>query len=309
MKKSLIGVLASLALMLGACGGGTEDNTENGGESSSSDSGEQLKVAVIPAQSAGEMQDGLDALENTLNESMDRGVAVDHYPSYNAVVEALNFGRIDLAYLGPLTYVIANEESGAQAILTQEIGGKPYYHSYIISHVDKPWDSLDEMLEQPGDVNFAFGSVSSTSGSLMPGLELRDRGVFESEENNDFQSVRYTGSHDVTANAVANKKVDAGAIDSAIYNELVEAGTIDESKVKKIWQSDQIYQYPWAARSGMSDEVKQQFQDAFTAIEDEQILEIFGGASAFVETDHSHYKDIAQAAADFGMLNMDSVEE
>ncbi|SFL74546.1 phosphate/phosphite/phosphonate ABC transporter substrate-binding protein [Salibacterium qingdaonense] len=308
MKKPLIGVFASFVLMLGACGGGTEGEAGNEG-SSSSDSGEQLEVAVIPAQSAGEMQDGLDALETTLNESMDSGVSVDHYPSYNAVVEALNFGRIDLAYLGPLTYVIANEESGAEAILTQEIDGKPYYYSYIISHVDKPWNSLDEMLEQPGDVNFAFGSVSSTSGSLMPGLELRDRGVFESEENNEFASVRYTGSHDVTANAVVNNKVDAGAIDSAIYNELVEAGTIDESNVKKIWQSDQIYQYPWAARSGMSDELKQQFQDAFTSIEDEQILDIFGGASAFVETDHSSYEDIAQAASDFGMLNMNSVEE
>ncbi|MGY4689924.1 phosphate/phosphite/phosphonate ABC transporter substrate-binding protein [Salibacterium sp. K-3] len=312
MKKSLIGMVASAALLLGACGG-EDDAEENagqeGGNGGSSNSGEALEVAVIPAQSAGEMQDGLDALEGVLNDSIDQEVKVEHYPSYNAVVEALNFGHIDLAYLGPLTYVIANAESGAEAILTQEIDGKPYYYSYIISHVDQPWDSLDEMLEEPGEVDFAFGSVSSTSGSLMPGLELRDRGVFESEDENDFASVRYTGSHDVTANAVQSQEVDAGAIDSAIYNELVDEGTIDDSKIKKIWESDQLYQYPWAAREGMSDDLKQQFQDAFTSIEDEEILDIFGGASSFVETDHSHYEDIAQAAEDFGMLNMDTVED
>ncbi|MFZ4452498.1 phosphate/phosphite/phosphonate ABC transporter substrate-binding protein [Salibacterium aidingense] len=305
MKKWLTTLTASSLLVLGGCGDVGEEEDKGGGESS----GEALEVAVIPAQSAGEMEDGLDALESSLNESMDREVEVDHYPSYNAVVEALNFGHIDLAYLGPLTYVIANEESGAEAIVTQEIDGQPYYYSYIISHVDQPWDSLDEMLEQAGEVDFAFGSVSSTSGSLIPGLELRDRGVFESEEDHDFASVRYTGSHDVTANAVANQEVEAGAIDSAIYNELVDEGVIDDSEIKTIWESEQLYQYPWAVPEGMDEETKQQFQDAFTSIEDEEILEIFGGASSFVETDHSNYESIAQAAEDFGMLNMESIED
>ncbi|MDQ0299237.1 phosphonate transport system substrate-binding protein [Salibacterium salarium] len=301
MKKWTMALVATSFLLLTACG---ESNEEEQGESS-----DPLEVAVIPAQSSGEMSDGLNALETSLNESMDQEVNVDHYPSYNAVVEALNFERIDLAYLGPLTYVIANEESGAEAILTQEVGGEPFYYSYIISHVDQPWDSLDEMLEQSEEVDFAFGSVSSTSGSLIPGLELRDRGVFESEEENEFASVRYTGSHDVTANAVQTQDVQAGAIDSAIYNELVEDGTIDDSQIKKIWESDQLYQYPWAVPQSMDDDTKQQFQDAFTKIEDEEILEIFGGASAFVETDHSNYESIAQAAEDFGMLNMESIEE
>ncbi|RSL33265.1 phosphate/phosphite/phosphonate ABC transporter substrate-binding protein [Salibacterium salarium] len=294
MKKWTIALVVSSLLILGGCGESDD---------------EPIEVAVIPAQSSGEMDGGLSALETSLNESMEQEVAVEHYPSYNAVVEALNYGRIDLAYLGPLTYVIANEESGAEAILTQEIGGEPYYYSYIISHVDQPWDNLDEMLEQSGEVDFAFGSVSSTSGSLMPGLELRERGVFESEDEHDFASVRYTGSHDVTANAVATQDVQAGAIDSAIYDELVEDGTIDDSQIKKIWESDQLYQYPWAVPEGTDEDRKQQFQDAFTSIEDDQILEIFGGASSFVETDHSNYESIAQAAEDFGMLNMDSIEE
>ncbi|MFB4164174.1 phosphate/phosphite/phosphonate ABC transporter substrate-binding protein [Alteribacillus sp. JSM 102045] len=306
MKKWMGAIAVSSLLVTGACGGEEDNREEN---ESGSDAEESLEIAVIPAQSSGEMEDGLTKLEDTLNESMDQEIEVEHYPNYNAVVEALNYGHIDMAYLGPLTYVVAHEESGAEAILTQEIDGEPYYYSYILTHVDQPWDNLDEMLEDAEEVDFAFGSISSTSGSLIPGLELRDRGVFESEEEHKFASVRYTGSHDVTASALESQEVDAGAIDSAIYNELVDDGVIDDSQLKTIWESEQLYQYPWAVRSDMDEDTKQALQDAFTSIEDEEILEIFGGASSFVETDHSNYESILKAAEDFGMLNMESIED
>ncbi|WP_252312897.1 phosphate/phosphite/phosphonate ABC transporter substrate-binding protein [Sinobaca sp. H24] len=302
MKKWLTAVSAGSVLVLGACGGGEESGD---GEETQ----DTLEVAVIPAQSSGEMESGVQSLEDTLNESLDQDVTVETYPNYNAVVEALNYGELDLAYLGPLTYVVAHEESGAEAILTQEIDGEPYYYSYIITHVDQPWESIDEMLEDSEEVDFAFGSISSTSGSLIPGLELRERGVFESEEDNEFASVRYTGSHDVTAQVVQSQDVDAGAIDSAIYNELVEEGAIDESQIKTIWESDQLYQYPWAVPEDMDEDLKADIQEAFINIEDEEILNVFGGASAFVETDHSYYEDVTRAAEDFGMLDMDAIED
>lgn len=302
MKKWLTAVSAGSVLVLGACGGGEESGD---GEETQ----DTLEVAVIPAQSSGEMESGVQSLEDTLNESLDQDVTVETYPNYNAVVEALNYGELDLAYLGPLTYVVAHEESGAEAILTQEIDGEPYYYSYIITHVDQPWESIDEMLEDSEEVDFAFGSISSTSGSLIPGLELRERGVFESEEDNEFASVRYTGSHDVTAQVVQSQDVDAGAIDSAIYNELVEEGAIDESQIRTIWESDQLYQYPWAVPEDMDEDLKADIQEAFINIEDEEILNVFGGASAFVETDHSYYEDVTRAAEDFGMLDMDAIED
>ncbi|MFC5711911.1 phosphate/phosphite/phosphonate ABC transporter substrate-binding protein [Thalassorhabdus alkalitolerans] len=262
-----------------------------------------LEVAVIPAQSIGEMQTGLDRLEETLSESLDREVEVEHYPNYNAVVEAINYSHIDLAYLGPLTYLIAHEESGAQAILTQEIDGAPYYYSYIITHEEAPWDDLDELLEDREDIDFAFGSISSTSGSLIPGLELNQRGVFEDENNHEFASVRYTGSHDITSQVVQNQEVDAGAVDSAIYNALVEEGAVDDDQIKVIWESEQLYQYPWVVPHDMEEDEIEAIQEAFIAIEDEEILNIFGGASAFVEADDSQYEDVLEAAREFDMLD------
>ncbi|MFB5663072.1 phosphate/phosphite/phosphonate ABC transporter substrate-binding protein [Alteribacillus sp. HJP-4] len=325
MKKFVISLAAGSLIALSACGSEEENTAEDSGDESSgneesSDSGEDsaesvydddgtISIAAIPAQSSGEMDEGLQSLEDTLNESMKDDVEVELYPNYNAVVEALNYGHIDLAYLGPLTYVIANDASGAEAILTQEIDGEPYYYSEIITQADREWENLDDMLEEAGEVDFAFGSISSTSGSLIPGLELMERGAFESENEHEFANVQYTGSHDVTASAVESGDVDAGAIDSAIYNELVEDGAVDDSQLKTIWQSERLYQYPWAVPAGMDDETKQEIQEAFTAIDDEEILDIFGGANAFIETEHENYESITQAAQDFGMLNMESIED
>jgi phosphonate transport system substrate-binding protein len=299
LNKKVYPVLLSAAF-LAACGSGDqEENTSSGNEAEE----EMYEVAIIPSQSIGEMEEGLGLLEESLAESLDREVEITHYPSYNAVVEALNFGHVDLAYFGPVTYLIAYEQSGAEAILTQEIDGEPYYHSYIITQPDAPWETLDELLEDVEEVDFAFGSQSSTSGFAVPGFELYERGVYEDESTYDFNEVRFTGSHDITANVVANGDVDAGAIDSAIYNALIDDGMIDEDNYKILWESDQIYQYPWAVPDGTDEETIEEVQQAFVEIDDERILQIFGGASAFVEASHEEYESIMEAARTFGLLD------
>ncbi|WP_096189899.1 phosphate/phosphite/phosphonate ABC transporter substrate-binding protein [Evansella halocellulosilytica] len=279
-------------------------------ETSEQTSEDVFEVAVIPAQSIGEMQNGLDRLEEELANKLDRNVSVDHYPSYNAVVEAINYSHIDLAFLGPLTYLIAHEHSGAQAILTQLIDGEPYYYSYMISRVDQPWDTLEEALENPGsnELDFAFGSISSTSGSLIPGIELVNRGVFEDENQHDFSSVRYTGSHDITAQLVENQTVHIGAVDSAIYDALVDEGAVDDDLMKVIWQSEKLYQYPWVVPHDMDEELIQLVQQSFIDIDDPEILAIFGGASAFIEVDDAQYEDVLEAAREFDMLDPESLD-
>lgn len=308
MKKWLVTV--GVVLALAGCGGGeTEEPAEGTEQPEAGVSAEPLEVAVIPSQTVGEMQTGLDLLEERLAEGLGREVKVESYPNYNAVVEALNFNHIDLAFLGPLTYVIAHEQSGAKAIVTQEVEGSPYYYSYIITHADAQWESLDELLEDAAEVDLAFASISSTSGHLMPGLELRQRGYYESEDQHQFNQVQFAGSHDIVASLVQERTVDAGAIDSAILEALMKEADANggslRDDVKIIWQSEQLYQYPWVVPSEMDDETIAAIQEAFYQIDDPEILQIFGGASAFVEADHSKYADVLEAAREFDMLTLE----
>ncbi|WP_227940161.1 phosphate/phosphite/phosphonate ABC transporter substrate-binding protein [Alkalihalobacillus deserti] len=316
MKKWL--VTLGLLYALSACGPADETNEEvqlptvdEGTEDISAieQDDSEFKIAVIPSQSMGEMQTGLDNLETHLTERLGRDVVVEQYPNYNAVVEAINYNHIDLAFLGPLTYVIAHEQSGAQAIITQEVDGSPYYYSYIITHSDREWEGLDDMLEDRADVDFAFASISSTSGHLIPGLHLRQHGYYNSEDDHEFNQMQFAGSHDIVTSLVQDHTVDAGAVDSAILEALMKeddanGGTLRED-VKILWQSEQLYQYPWVVPADTNDTLITQLQQAYVEIEDEEILRIFGGATRFVKADDSQYADVLEAARKFDMLTLE----
>ncbi|MCT2536005.1 phosphate/phosphite/phosphonate ABC transporter substrate-binding protein [Aquibacillus koreensis] len=287
MKQRMLAILlVLLTVILTACG---EEETE------------PFTIGVIPAQTEGSMEGAMDKLQTTLTEALDREVSVEVYPDYNGVVEAMNYDNINMAYFGPLTYVVAHEKSGAKAIITQLIDGEPFYYSYVITHTDNPWNSMEDLLDNSSDVDFAFGDPNSTSGSLIPSIELQDRGVYTSEDEHAFNSVRYTGSHDATALAVQNQQVDAGAIDSAIYNQLVESGKIDGDQLKIIWESDQLFQYPWAVHKDTDQETIEKLQEAFLAIEDEEIWDAFG-ATGFTTATDADYESIKEAAIRQGII-------
>lgn len=298
LKKWILTVsILLLATFLSACGNDSAEEES----STTGDTQEPFTIGVIPAQTEGEMQTAMDKLQTILAEELDREVEIEVYPDYNGVVESMNYDQIDMAYLGPLTYVIAEANSNAKAIITQLVDGEPFYNAYVITHTDNPVASLDELLENPGEVQFAFGDPNSTSGSLIPSIELQDRGVYESEQENEFETVRFTGSHDATALAVQNKQVDAGAIDSAIYNQLLESGKIDEDQLKIIWESEPLFQYPWAVLESTDDETVAKLRQAFLAIEDPEILDAFG-ATGFTEADNADYESIKQAAIKQGII-------
>jgi phosphonate transport system substrate-binding protein len=285
-----------MVLLLAACG--KKDEQKGNGAGSKED---VFTIGVIPAQTEGEMKGALDKLQNVLSEKMDREVKITSYPDYNGVVEAMNYDKIDMAYFGPLTYVVAHEESGAKAIVTQLIKGEPFYYSYLIAHKDSKYDTIDDMVSDVKNVKFAFGDPSSTSGSLIPSIQLKDEGVYTSESENDFNNVRFTGSHDATALAVQNKQVDVGAIDSAIYDKLVEEGSIDGKQFKVIWKSEKLFQYPWAVSKNTDKETMKKLQEIFLGIKDKEILDAFG-ATGFTKAENKDYESIRKAAIKEGMI-------
>lgn len=294
-------VLIIIMLFIAACGSADETVTGDPSDGLVDRSGETFKVGVIPALAGDEFLEAVQKLEAVLDEALDQKVEITVYPNYNGVVEALNYGQLEMAYLGPRTYVMANHQSGAEAIITQLVDGEPYYYSYIVTHVDNPWDTLEEFLENVEERTFTFGSITSTSGSLVPGKELRERGVFDNEEVHSFKEVRFSGSHDMTGQVVQNNQIDAGAIDSAFFNQLVTSGNLDGDQFKIIWKSEKLFQYPWSVHPDVDEETVQRIVETFLAIEDKDILEGFA-ATGFVEASDADYEVIRQIMIDEGEI-------
>lgn len=305
-KKTLL-VLTFLlisGLLLAACGSTSEASKEKAGTAppaSPSAKGE-FKIGIIPAQGSSNMKVGADKLAVVLAGKLGRQVRADIYPDYNGVVEAMGAGKVQMAYLGPLTYVEAHERYGVKAIATQLINGKPYYYSYLIAPSDSPYNTMDDVIANSGSIRFAFGDISSTSGSLIPGIALKQAGVFKSQQDHKFKSVTYTGDHTATALAIQNKTQDVGAIDSAYFNNLVKNGKVDGGKIKVLWQSQELFQYPWAVEKSVSDSEIEAIREAMLAIQDKDILDAFGGASGFTVATNEDYAAVRQAAIEDGRV-------
>ncbi|WP_099188981.1 phosphate/phosphite/phosphonate ABC transporter substrate-binding protein [Tepidibacter mesophilus] len=186
-------------------------------------------------------------------------------------------------------------------IVTMLVNGETYYHSYIIAPNDSKLNNLDDLINNAKDLHFVFVDINSTSGSLIPGILLKEKDVFENEQEHDFKQVTYTGGYDSIALAVQNKKVDAGAIDSAIFKSMKKNKVVDEDKFKVIWELDKLFQYPSAVKKDTPKELKEKLQKAFLSITDKEILDIFGD-DGFTKAKESDYESIRDAAKSDGRI-------
>lgn len=292
-----LSLLLVFSLLLSACGAASNNSA---GKEGTSANHQAFTFGIIPAET--NIDDAtLAKLEKYLGDKLGREVKATTYPNYNGVVEALNYGKLDMAYLGPLTYVLANNESGAQAILAKTYGGKPFYQSLIIVPKDSPYNNIEDIVSNAGKISFAFGDPNSTSGSLVPSMKLKDLGVYKGPDDYKFKKVTFTGAHNVTAISVASHQVDAGAIDSAYFASMIKDGKAKKEDYKVVWTSDNLFQYPFVVKKGTDQDTVAKLQDAFITLQDADILKAFA-ADGFVKASDKDYESIRLAAKADGRL-------
>jgi len=129
--------------------------------------------------------------------------------TYEDTVNFLANGEIEVASLGPVTYLEAHKRCGAIPILKPlNAQGEPFYHSIIITRNDSPIHSLKELKGK----SFAFASLHSTSGNLIPRYYLAQNGI----HLKDFKNYVNLRHHDSVAEAVLKGQYDAGALKDII---------------------------------------------------------------------------------------------
>lgn len=214
--------------------------------------------------------------------------------SYNATVEALGNGSLDFAYLGGLTYIKAHALYGVVPLVQRS--SDLQFHSYFITTANSGIHSLGDLKGR----TFAFGDINSTSGHVMPYLELRQAGV---DPDADLK-YRYTGSHPATAKAVESGAADAGALDESVYNSMVSEGKLDPNKVRIFYTSKPFVDYVWVARKEMDQATQEKFVQAFTNLKEGQnndILQILRGKN-FVRANNQEYTVLRLVAQELRML-------
>lgn len=285
----IIIVVALLAISVAGCGGGAQ-------EGSKSQAKEPLRIGLVPNQNPEKVEAEYTPLKDYLSKKLETEVELSVPTSYNAVVEAMASGKLDIAYFGGLTYVQARERAKVHPLVTEinPLTHDTTYHSVIIVPSDS---SVQKVSELKGE-DFAFGSVSSTSGSLYPSIMLKDAGI---DYRKDLGETTYTGGHDATAQAVAGGRVAAGGIEDRILYRLQDEGAIEKDSVRVIEESDPIEGYPWVVRDDLSDDVENKISDAYLNMKDPKLLDLLS-AEGYARVKASDYDYIEEQARDLDLL-------
>ena len=258
---------------------------------------ETLRVSAIPDEAPTELIRKFKPLGEYLEQQLGMPVKFTPVSDYAAVVESLASDRLDLAWLGGFTFVQTRLKTGDAIPLVQREQDEQFTSNFITA--DPEVKSLADLKGK----TFAFGSVSSTSGSLMPRYFMLQDGI---KPESYFSRIGYSGAHDATAAWVQAGKVEAGVLNASVWDKLVAAGKVDTSKVKVFATTPAYYDYNWTVRGNLDADLQAKIKAAFLALdpakpEQKAILDL-QAASRFIETKPENYEGIEEAARAAGLL-------
>ncbi|MCY1282438.1 putative ABC transporter phosphite binding protein PhnD1 [compost metagenome] len=256
-----------------------------------------LKVSAIPDEAPTELLRKFKPLGAYLEQKLGMPVQFVPVADYPAVVEALATDRIDLAWLGGFTFVQVRLKTGNAVPLVQREQDEKFTSKFISA------DANVKSLQDLKGKSFAFGSISSTSGSLMPRYFMKKEGIVP---ESFFSRVAYSGAHDATVAWVQAGKVDGGVLNAAVWQKLVDARKVDLDKVHVFATTPTYYDYNWTVRGTLDPALAEKIKQAFLALdpadpEHKAILDL-QTASRFIETRPENYQGTEEAAREAGLL-------
>ena len=257
-----------------------------------------LRVSAIPDEAPTELQRKFAPLGQYLEQQT--GMRAEFIPvtDYAAVVEGLASNKLDLAWLGGFTFVQARLRTGNAIPIAQREEDKAFTSKFIANAAS----GIKNLADLKGK-NFTFGSVSSTSGHLMPRFFLLENKI---NPEKDFKRIAFSGAHDATALQVESGKVEAGVLNASVWDKLVTEKKVDTSKVKVIWTTPPYYDYNWTVRGDLDPALVKKLTDAFLKLDPgnpahKELLDL-QRASKFIATKPENYKGIEAAARSAGLL-------
>ena len=254
MKKIIAAALATTALTTAAMADGHAIT--------------EFRIGLLGGENAQDRLNSNECLRAYTEETLGVETKLFAPADYAGVIQGLVGGTLDMAWLGASSYAatyLQNPDAVEPVLVKINLDGSYGYHSIGFARKDSGVASLDDM---EGKV-FGFGDPNSTSGYLIPSIEIpqyKDGVTMESGEY--FGEVKFTGGHEQTIVAVNNGDIDGGVTwadgqgnwedgyNSGALRKAVDAGLIDMNDLVQIWKSKPIPEGPIVLRKDLPQDVK-----------------------------------------------------
>ena len=186
-----------------------------------------LRVSAIPDENPTEMLRIYAPFADYLARELRMKVQFIPVVDYVATVEAPAAKKLDLVWYGGFTSVQAVRRTGGQATRLVMREEDANFTSVFVSRPDGPIKRLGDLKGK----TFAFGSVSSTSGHLMPRYFLLKAGI---DPERDFaKKPAFSGAHDATALWVEGGK-RAGGAERARVGQAGSSGVLRVPEIRRL---------------------------------------------------------------------------
>lgn len=258
-----------------------------------------LKVSAIPDENPSELLRIYTPFAEYLRRELAMKVRFTPVVDYAATVEGLAAKKLDLVWYGGFTSVQAVRRTNGTAtrlVLREE---DAEFKSVFIA---KPGSGIRSLADLKGRT-FAFGSVGSTSGHLMPRSFILQSRL---NPEKDFKQVAYSGAHDATALWVESGKVEAGALNFLVWDKLVRAKKVDLTKVNVFYTTPSYVDYVWTARGDLDQGLQEKIASAFLKLdygnpEHRKLLDLHR-TKKYIKANDADWKGIEEAAVAAGLL-------
>ncbi|GAA0370329.1 PhnD/SsuA/transferrin family substrate-binding protein [Caldalkalibacillus horti] len=270
MKRSYLffvfAVLASFALLAGCSSSSDtganepsgnnsqQENPSTGAETPAAEEGGTITIVWYPNESGADLKDARDAIAELVEDATGKTVEHRTTTDYIIAIETIANGNADLAFMGAVGYIEANNRnsnvlpiavpSGSSGTLDDAV-----YYSWLAvkkGNEDQYKDGDQFSIENIVDKRFSFVSNSSTSGFVVPSTgivdyfsntdEFKDLTSDDLLEGGDFFSeVSYGGSHQGSAVNLLTDRVDIAAFCDTCVNNYVELLEGEENRPGSVY--------------------------------------------------------------------------
>ena len=251
MKKLLAALLTSAALTAPAMAGDIAE----------------FRIGILGGENAQDRMTSHECLKNYTEEALGVPVKLFTPADYVGVIQGLVGGTLDMAWLGASAYAktyITDPEAVEAVLVKTNLDGSYAYHSIGFARKDSGITSLADMKGK----KFGFGDPNSTSGYLIPAVEIPQATGASMKDGDYFGQVVFTGGHEQTIVAVVNGDVDGGVTwadgqgewedgyNSGALRKAVDSGIVDMNDIVEIWRSKPIPEGPVVLRKALPADVK-----------------------------------------------------
>ncbi|BAZ30490.1 phosphonate ABC transporter, periplasmic phosphonate-binding protein [Cylindrospermum sp. NIES-4074] len=303
LNKSLVLILAVVVTLFGTgCSRKVSDSSQPKVDKTSASNKNNLSpltIGVLPAQNPQDQQQMIKLFHTYLEKSLGRRVNFQIAKDYNQAVDWLVEEKLDIAYLGPVTYLEAVERGAKVEPIVATIDkntGQPWYRACIIVKAESPIKTLKDLKGK----RFAFVDKSSTSGYLMPLATFKKLGI---EPEQDFAQVIYAGNHSKSMAALEDGVVDAAAANVSSYLKRQKNSQVTSKNTRILWESAPIAQAPIVVSKNLPPKLIRQLKQVYISMPD-GIEDITGTESdGYTLVSHTDYTSIQQMRKELNLIS------